>query len=286
MHRDVTFKARDGTSLSGWFFPVERAGGTVPCVVLTHGFSAQIDFGLEPFARILQGAGIAALLYDHRGWGRSGSEPRLQSDPFQQVHDMRDAVTYLATLPEVDEHRIGIWGNSYSGGVALMVAAVDRRVKSVVAVAPLISGSAGMRRMMGEQNHATHLAEMARVRKAEMLSGTVAYRQHTAHEETIAWFREADHEGQWQNRVATLSYDMMGEFEPGDYVPRIAPTPLLMVVPEDDTRSPADMQLDAFERAKQPKQLIRMKGGHYEPYRQVDAVGGAARDWFLKTLAR
>ena len=40
----------------------------------------------------------------------------------------------------MDRERIGIWGSSYSGGHALTVAAIDKRVKCVVSQVPTTSG--------------------------------------------------------------------------------------------------------------------------------------------------
>ena len=56
------------------------------------------------------------------------------------VRDYRNAITFVQTLDGVDPERIGIWGTSYSGGHVLVVAAVDRRVRCVVAQVPTISG--------------------------------------------------------------------------------------------------------------------------------------------------
>ena len=63
---------------------------------------------------------------------------RGEIDPWQQISDMRDAITYTAGRAEVDTDRIGIWGTSYSGGHCLVVAATDRRVKCVVSVVPTL----------------------------------------------------------------------------------------------------------------------------------------------------
>src|SRR5208283_4782678 len=78
----------------------------------------------------------------------SGGEPRQHIDPWRQVSDCRDAITFVGSLPGVDKSRIGIWGSSYSGGHVLVVAAIDRRVKCVVSQVPLISGLGNTRRLI------------------------------------------------------------------------------------------------------------------------------------------
>ena len=107
---------------------------------MSPGLTQVIDMNLDAFAERFAEAGLAALLYDQRNFGRSQGEPRQEADPWQQVHDMRDAITFARTVPGTDPERIGLWGTSYSGGHAIVVGAIDRRVKCVVAQAPLISG--------------------------------------------------------------------------------------------------------------------------------------------------
>jgi cephalosporin-C deacetylase-like acetyl esterase len=111
---------------------------------MAHGFSAVKEMYLDRFAEVFAAAGLNVLVFDNRCFGASDGEPRQEIDPWAQVRDYRDAITYLHTLPEVDPGRIGIWGSSYSGGHVLVVAAIDRRVKAVVSQVPLISGHANL----------------------------------------------------------------------------------------------------------------------------------------------
>jgi hypothetical protein len=85
-------------------------------------------------------------VWDHRNFGASDGEPRQEIDPWAQVRDYRDAISYACTRPEVDEDRIGVWGSSYSGGHVMVVGAMDRRVKGVACQVPLISGPRNARR--------------------------------------------------------------------------------------------------------------------------------------------
>src|SRR5258705_5759507 len=126
--RDIEFDA-EGVPLRGWFSPAEGAGWPGPAVVMAHGFSAVKEMYLDSFAEVFAAAGLNVLVFDNRCFGASDGEPRQEIDPWAQVRDYRDAITYLHTLPEADPGRIGIWGSSYSGGHSLVVAAIDRRGK-------------------------------------------------------------------------------------------------------------------------------------------------------------
>ena len=145
--RDIAFDA-EGTTLRGWFYPAERASGPGAAVVMAHGFSAVKEMYLDSFAEVFAAAGLNVLVFDNRCFGASDGEPRQEIDPWAQVRDYRDAITYVSTVPGVDPNRIGIWGSSYSGGHVLVVAAIDRRVKAVVSQVPLISGHANLRALV------------------------------------------------------------------------------------------------------------------------------------------
>src|SRR5260221_8071116 len=137
--RDIVFDA-EGVILRGWFYPAEGAGRSAPAVVMAHGFSAVKEMYLDSFAEVFAAAGLSVLVFDNRNFGASDGEPRQEIDPWAQVRDYRHAITYATTRPEVDHDRIGVWGSSYSGGHALVVGAIDRRVKCVVSQVPLCSG--------------------------------------------------------------------------------------------------------------------------------------------------
>src|SRR5215475_8196289 len=140
MRKDIAFKTEDGVTLRGWLYLPDEATGRVPTVVMAHGFSAVKEMYLDQFAEVFAAGGLGALVFDNRNFGASDGEPRQEIDPWAQVRDYRDAITYAEGLPEADPNRIGVWGSSYSGGHVIVVGAIDRRVKCVVAQVPLASG--------------------------------------------------------------------------------------------------------------------------------------------------
>jgi hypothetical protein len=74
-------------------------------------------------------------------------------------------------------------------------------------------------------------------------------------------------------------------YEPGMWVGRISPTPLLMIVGTKDTLTMTDLELDAYERALEPKRLCLIPGGHFDPYVAGFAKSsGAAIEWFTEHL--
>src|SRR6266702_8572593 len=131
--RDVMFKSGESFAAAWLFLPKAAApGARVPAVAMAHGLGAVKEMYLEPFARRFAEAGVAALVFDYRGFGASGGEPRQRVSPHDQMEDYRSALTWLSLQPEIDADRLGVWGTSFGGGTVLHVAAYDPRVKAVV----------------------------------------------------------------------------------------------------------------------------------------------------------
>src|ERR671914_2857393 len=147
MRQDVEFDA-EGVTLRGWLYLPDGASGPVPTVVMAHGFSAVKEMFLDDFAGAFAAGGLGALVFDNRNFGASDGEPRQEIDPWAQVRDYRDAITWVRTRSEVDAERIGVWGSSYSGGHVLVLGAIDRRIKCVVSQVPLVSGHRNARRLI------------------------------------------------------------------------------------------------------------------------------------------
>jgi fermentation-respiration switch protein FrsA (DUF1100 family) len=73
--------------------------------------------------------------------------------------------------------------------------------------------------------------------------------------------------GEWKNEVSLQSVFNLIALEPKRLVHRIAPTLLLMVVPEQDTTVETKAQLDMYRLALEPKQIHLVKNcGHFGIY--------------------
>jgi fermentation-respiration switch protein FrsA (DUF1100 family) len=297
MRQDVELQA-DGPRLRGWLYTPDAGSGPFPTVVMAHGFSAVKEMYLDSFAEVFARAGLAALVFDHRGFGASEGEPRQEIDPWAQVHDYRDAITYARTRPEVDRARIGVWGSSYSGGHVLVVAAIDRRVRCVVAQAPLVSGCRNIARLVRADMLAPLRAMCDQDREARftgqppamlpVVSADPAGPAALPTTDSHRWFTETGRSRApaWKNEVTLRTVEMLMEYEPAAYVERVSPTPLLMVVADGDHLTPTDLALTAYERALEPKRLVLLPGGHFDVYTGpgFEAASSAARDWFVQHL--
>lgn len=75
----------EGATLRGVLITPDKRTGPCPVVVMAHGTSATIQMVAIEYARAFARAGIAALIYDHRNFGRStpSSPPSLEA--MQQI---------------------------------------------------------------------------------------------------------------------------------------------------------------------------------------------------------
>jgi alpha-beta hydrolase superfamily lysophospholipase len=133
---EVKFQS-DGISCAAWLYPAQGARDLAPVVVMAHGLSGTRRDRLGAFAERFSEAGIAALLFDHRGFGDSGGEEDF-FHPARQLVDWRAAIAFARSLPEIDPDRVATFGSSMGGGNALAAAAEDRRVAAAVSQVPFL----------------------------------------------------------------------------------------------------------------------------------------------------
>jgi dienelactone hydrolase len=146
----VSFASRDGTRLAGWFIPAPDHSRPAPGIVLSHGW-ARSRCELLPHARFLHQAGFAVLMFDYRHRGESAGDAITMG--VRERHDLRGALDALCARPEVDAGRVGVFGMSMGGVIAVLVGAGDERVRAIAAEAPFASHEAIMNRALRHYFH-------------------------------------------------------------------------------------------------------------------------------------
>lgn len=292
---DIEFTGEGAVTLRGWLFQ-PTGPGPHPAITMAHGFAGVKEHGLERFARYFADAGFVVLVHDHRGFGASDGAPRHDIDPWAQIADWRRAISFLESRPDVDPQRIGVWGTSYAGGHAIVLGATDRRLRAVVAQVPTISGYQQSLRRVPPDQVANLQAQFIENDRAEFRGESPALQAVVSDDAGVpAAYRSSDAiafytqpttpDNVWHNSVTVRSTRAARMYEPGIWVDRVSPTPLLMIVGLQDTVTVTDVALAAHERALQPKKLVTIPGGHFDPYLgKFDQAAGAARDWFTRHL--
>ncbi len=296
---EIEFTA-EGDLIRGTLYKPGRPGPH-PAVVMVHGFSATANrMVADCYAAAFAEHGIAALLIDPRSFGRSEGLPRCEINVWQQARDYRAAVDYLLDRSgDIDRDRIAVWGDSLSGKVALVVAAVDPRLAAIVVQVPgcgaevIEPAPARYESIRGTVLHAdldkfqrtiegpAPVVSFDQAGSPSLLTPITAYR----------WFLTygAQFGTGWENRATVAVLDTPTPFEVFSCMAHLS-APLLMVVAEEDEMpgADADVARHAFSLAPNPKELVQIGGGHfgllYEDSPEFEVSVGAQTEFLVRHL--
>ncbi len=263
-----------GTSLAGWLYrPAAADDASVPCVVMAHGFSATRRDGLEPYAERFADAGFGVLLFDYRGFGESGGEPRQVIDIRGQQDDYRAAIRAAARVPWVDPSRIALFGSSFSGGHAVTVASGDAQIAAVVVQAPIADGLAQLRitppltsaRMTFDALRDAAGAALGRPPVTIPAAGAPGtYAVMTAAEAEPGFTAIVGEGSRWRNEVAARVMLRVGLWRPVKDATRVA-CPLLVCVCDADQTTPPEPAAQMAQNAPRGE-IVRYPIGHFDIY--------------------
>ena len=129
-YESIHFKSGDGTPLHGWFIPAKSkspkaAKGTV---VFSHGNAGSISYHLG-FCAWLAEASYNVIIYDYRGFGKSGGSV----DRRGMINDVKAAFAYALKRTDIDTTRLVSYGHSL-GGAQSVTALGESPVKGLRAI--------------------------------------------------------------------------------------------------------------------------------------------------------
>lgn len=259
---EIEFRV-DGDACAAWHYPA-AGGGATPIVVIAHGLSGTRRDGLGPFAERFAAAGIAVLVFDHRGFGDSGGEPD-RFEPRRQLEDWAAAIACARALPGADPERVATFGSSMGGGNALAAAATDPRVAAVVSQVPFLdllrqahrSAPRVRAQMLLAALRGRHLPVVGQPHEAAFINapgGEEGWRRVVASGE----------DSRWRNR-ASARWLLGRPFNPGRHAARLH-CPWLVCVGESDRVARPGPAIAAARRA--PRGELRTYPGvdHFDIY--------------------
>lgn len=129
----VTF-ASSRLQLAGSLHVPEDRSGPLPAVVILGPFAYVKEHAPLQYATRLADEGVVALAFDCSHHGESAGEPRSLEEPLRKVADVRAAVEFLSSLPEVDPELVVGLGIGEGAAEMMQVAVEDRRVRALAAV--------------------------------------------------------------------------------------------------------------------------------------------------------
>ncbi len=234
---EVRFTTGDAIEIAAWYLRPREDDGAA--MIFVHGIGGNRGELLDVAALLYQQLGIGVLLIDLRNHGESGEA--ITTLGLNEVADVRAAVDFLLTRPEVDPGHIGLMGMSMGGGTVIRAAARIPEVSWVIA-----------------QSAYTSLTDNIE----EGVRGLTGLPPFPFAPLVIA-FGEAE---------AGLD---ITQVRPIDDVASIAPRPILFIHGEADGLVPPRNSRALYDAASEPKQLYLAPGVGHGGFMQV--VGDAYR---------
>jgi pimeloyl-ACP methyl ester carboxylesterase len=294
----------NGFSLAGTLSkPAESAKAPLPAVVLI-GDAGPTDRDellagipvLGQLAGALADAGFVVLRYDKRGIGQSGG--RAENVTLADyAEDARAAVKFLTSRKDVDGKRIALAGHGEGGLVALMAAALEKRVAGVALLAT--PGVSGADLVLQQQEHALAKMNISETEKQARIA-----MQKRINEAAVTGKGLDQFTADIRRQVEDPVFQNMLTTDPAKLMARVR-QPILVVQGELDTQiapSNAD-RLAALAQARKPPlpaEVVKVPGvnhllaisvtgeaDEYEklPLKQINpAVSSAVVEWLKKTL--
>jgi fermentation-respiration switch protein FrsA (DUF1100 family) len=173
--RTVSFE-NDGAIMAGTLYlPAGyQAGDRLPTVVVTGAWTTVQQQMPAEYATQMAERGFAAFTFDFRGWGQSGDLPqsvRFKEDPAAKTDDIRAAIAFVSTMPEVDATQINGLGICASAGYMVDAVSGNPLVRSVGLVAPWLQNEAIVNAVYGGEESVAGLIEVSR--SAEAAGGEI-----------------------------------------------------------------------------------------------------------------
>ena len=280
MEERVQWKSA-GLNISGVVeFPegVKR-GERRAAILVLHGFGSNKDSPLvRTVTRIFTSLGYVALRFDMRGCGESEGE-RGRVICLEQVADTSSAFNFLSTMESVDSKRIAVFGHSFGAAVAVYAAGTDARIAACISSGGWGDGAKKFRKqhaspeawqrfsaMMEEGRSRRQRGERMMVPRFDIVPIRPGLRGNLAPGSILEFPFEV--------------VESMYAFTANEVVGKIAPRPLLLLHPADDSVTPTEQSIDLFAHAGQPADLhLFADVDHFLFSDDNPMVQAVVRDW-------
>ncbi|MEH6548636.1 MAG: alpha/beta fold hydrolase [Pseudomonadales bacterium] len=264
------------------------ADAKLPGILLVHGWGGTKQHLQNRYGPQFAELGFIVLAFDYKGWGKSDGplllyEPLPQIEetgdvsvnakhirkivnPLSMLEDARAALHYLVGEPQVIANNIGIWGTSLGGGIALVTAAKDDRIKAYVD-------------QIGAVNFKANL---------EMITDKMSQRWETQQ----ARGNISPYPGPEAVITPALKgfpdWIAMKRYDPFSYVEKLNVPTLIIDAEEEElfARDKNGMVLHAAIKDRLETKYVTYPGKHYDMYagEQYEHALADAQQWFVKYL--
>lgn len=276
---DIYFYS-DGHELAGTFYAPEGAEAEkLPHIIVCSGYQGFNDFYPRLFSRYLTQSGYSCLGFDYRGFAAS-SGPRGRVILPEQVEDIKNAVTFAQTLPQVDAEKIGLLGWGMGAANVVELAAHDKRVKAVAAVNGFYDGERWLQSTHTPEswNELLKAVEEDRVRRVTTGNSrrVEPFHHYSLDPDTDDYVQaELDPliERSGRRVDLQLTESILGA-KPEDVASAISPRPLFIAHGKHNKLHPPQASEELYAKAAEPKTLYWIDGKHNDFMYEGDPVLG------------
>ncbi|MEE2733582.1 MAG: alpha/beta hydrolase [Pseudomonadota bacterium] len=287
-HKKVTFTNRYGITLAADLYQPKQSSGKLAALAISGPFGAVKEQASGLYAQTLAERGFITLAFDPSYTGECGGEPRHVASPDINTEDFSAAVDFLGLQANVDREQIGIVGICGFGGMALNAAAVDKRIKAVVAttmydMSRVMSKGYNDSMTLAERSQALEQLSWQRWSDAENgqpalgpvsleLKGgepqyVVEYAGYYKSKQRGFHPRAINSNGAW-TLTSPLSFMNLPLLS---YIEEISPRPILLV--HGEKAHSRYFSETAYAAAAEPKELMIIEGAnHVDLYDQMDKI--------------
>lgn len=259
------------------------------------------------YAEKLSKKGYITLAFDHRTYGESEGLPRGMENAPMKVEDIKNAISYIGTVPGVDKERIAELGLCSGAGYSIQTAIFDARVKSVATVSGFVDfidyGLGGQTQYMDQLKGSKKAQFREQIKWASEARQKYFETGEVVKVDGIPkrgaglsefWERASDYYRNpkrggaiktYTPMRAAMSLDTRYFFNPSEKM-HLMDAPFLAIVGTDALS--AYFSEVAVKRAKGKKELFKIKGAqHFDLYDKEEYVNQAVKkldSFYKKTL--
>lgn len=186
--KEITFKSEGLNLIGDLYYPADfQENKQYPAIIVSGSWTTVKEQMAGLYAQKLANHGFISLAFDFRNFGESEGAPRFYESPTLKKEDIKNAVTFLQSLSEVDSKKIGCFGVCAGAMYTLMAATEDKCIQSVVTAASWLHDAEAVQLFYGGAegvNAKISAAQKAKTNYAE--NGLVDYIPTISTEDTNA----------------------------------------------------------------------------------------------------
>ncbi len=301
--KKVSFQSEGDTIKGNVYYPVKmNSGKKYPALIVVGSWTTVKEQMAGLYAQKFSKEGFITLAFDFRNYGESGGKIRFYESPQMKIQDIKNAVTYLATLKEVDSKKIGAFAVCAGSGYVLEAAAADKRIAAVVTAASWLHDSEAVKMFYGgDKGVQAKIAAAKKAKQEYKKTGKVLYVPTISKtDKKAAMYGPYDYYlnkkrgaiKEWSaDKFAIMSWEDWLTFNPMPSAKKLT-TPTLMI--HADGAVLPTYTKKYFKNIKTSKKKLHwIKSGKKSPYEQFDFYDvkekvslsvSLAKKWFIKYL--